>query len=329
MSQIQQALTRRDTLRLGGAVALTAAAGAGLPAATQAAAPMQGVLRPQVYRFKLGSFELTNILDGFVQSPSLHPTYGNDQTAEAVQALARANGIPTNLENPYVPTLVNTGKELVLFDTGNPKARMPTAGKLPELLASAGYKPEQVDVVVISHGHIDHIGGLTEGAGSKPTYPNARYVFGEVEFDFWRKGENVREMRKVNREQFMKMAVPFGDKATFLKPEGEVVTGIRAVNAYGHSPGMLAFHVESGNQRLLIWADVANHYVVSIQQPEWRFGGDDISDMAIATRKRILDMVATDRIPVAGFHMPFPSLGWVEKSSAGYRWVPATYQFNL
>ena len=108
-----------------------------------------------------------------------------------------------------------------------------------------------------------------------------------------------------------------------------MVPGIRAVNAFGHSPGMLAFHVESAGQRLLIWGDVANHYVVSIQHPDWGTGFDDIKDAAIASRKRILDMVATDRIAVAGFHIPFPSLGWVEKSSAGYRWVPATYQFNL
>jgi glyoxylase-like metal-dependent hydrolase (beta-lactamase superfamily II) len=185
MSERERMLTRRDTLKLGGALSLAAAAGAAVPASVEAAAPMLGVQRPQVYRFKIGDFEVTNILDGFVQNPSLHPTFGSDQPADAVQALARANGIPTRFDHHYVPTLVNTGKELVLFDTGNPGGRMPTAGKLPELLPSAGYKPEQIDVVVITHGHPDHIGGLTD-QGGKPTYPNARYVFGEVEFDFWR-----------------------------------------------------------------------------------------------------------------------------------------------
>jgi len=108
-----------------------------------------------------------------------------------------------------------------------------------------------------------------------------------------------------------------------------VVSGIRAVNAYGHSPGMMAYHVESGGQRLLIWGDVANHYVMSIQQPEWQAGFDDIKDMAVATRKRIFDMVSTDKIPVAGFHMPFPSVGYIDKTASGYRWVPASYQLNL
>jgi glyoxylase-like metal-dependent hydrolase (beta-lactamase superfamily II) len=320
--------TRRDALKLGGGAALLAAAGGSLPTLAQAAAPMLGVLRPQVYRFKLGAFEVTNILDGFVQN-NLHPTFGSDQTAEAVAELARTNGIPTRFDHHYVPTLVNTGKELVLFDTGNPRGRMATAGKLADNLALAGYRPDQVDVVAITHGHPDHIGGLVQGEDGKPTYPNARYVFGEVEFDFWRKGENVREGRKANLALFRKVAIPFGEKATFLKPDGEVVPGIRAVNAYGHSPGMLAFHVESANQRLLIWGDVANQYVVSIQQPEWGTGFDDLKDMAIATRKRILDMTATDRLAVAGFHMPFPSLGWVERAGTSYRWVPATYQLNL
>ena len=329
MSQGHYVITRRDALKLAGGAASLAAVGTALPNVAEAAAPMLGVQRPQVYRFKLGNFEVTNILDGFVQNPSLHPTFGSDQPTEAVQALARANGIPTNFDHHYVPTLVNTGKELVLFDTGNPRGRIPTAGKLPDLLPAAGYRPEQVDVVVITHGHPDHIGGLVGGEGGKPTYPNARYVFGEVEFDFWRKGENVREARKANLDMFRKVAIPFGERATMLKPDGEVVTGIRAVNAYGHSPGMLAFHIESGGQRLLVWGDVSNHYVVSIQQPEWGTGFDDIKDMAIASRRRILDMVATDRIAVAGFHMPFPSLGWVEKTGTSYRWVPASYQFNL
>jgi glyoxylase-like metal-dependent hydrolase (beta-lactamase superfamily II) len=327
MSDNRQPSTRRDLLKLAGGAASLAALGAGLPKVAQAAAPMLGVSRPTVYRFKLGSFEVTTLLDGYIQPPSLHPTFGANQPLDAVQGLARANGIsPTKFENPYVPTLVNTGKELVLFDAGNPKGRQPTTGNLREVIATAGYKPEQIDIVVITHGHPDHIGGLiTDG---KPTYPNARIVFGEVEFEFWKKGE-VREARKQNLELFNKIALPFGEKATFLKPDGEVVSGIRAVNAYGHSPGMMAYHVESENQRLLIWGDVANHYVVSIQQPEWHVGFDDIKDMAVATRKRIFDMVSTDKIPVSGFHMPFPSIGFVEKSGTSYRWVPAAYQFNL
>ena len=162
----------------------------------------------------------------------------------------------------------------------------------------------------------------------KPGFPNARYIFGEVEFDFWKKGENVREERKGNREQFMKVAVPFADKATFVKTEGEVVGGIRAIPTFGHSPGHMSYHVESEGKRLLIWGDIANHYIFSIQQPEWYGSFDDDKEMAVTTRKRVLDWVATDKLPVVGYHMPFPALGWVERAGTSYRWIPAGNQFH-
>jgi len=321
-------IARRDILKLAGGAASLAGLGAFGVHPARAAAPMLGVTRPSIYRFKLGSFEITNILDGYVQGNGPHPTFGNNQPAEVVQAYAKSQGLPpTRMENVYVNTLVNTGKELVLFDAGNGKARMATAGKLPDLLVTAGYSPAQVDVVVITHGHPDHIGGLMEGG--TPVYPNARYVFGEVEFDFWKKGENIAEARKANREQFMQVAAPFGEKATFLKGEGELVPGIRSMPVFGHSPGMMAFHIESDGQRLLNWADVANHYIMSLQQPEWHVGFDHDKEMGVATRKRVLDMVANEKLPVVGYHMPFPSVGFVEKTGTGYRWMPASYHLNL
>ena len=299
-------------------------------------ASMQGEKQPAVYRFKFGDFEITNILDSKVAREGLHPSFGGERPADEMQALARANHIdPQRYEHPFIPTVVNTGKELVLFDTGNGalrrereqlRARMPD-GRLAERLGEAGYKAADVDVVVITHGHPDHIGGLTEGG--KPVFPNARYVFGAAEFDFWKRGENVREARKFNRQLFVEIAVPLADRARFVKPGDEVAPGIRAVDAAGHAPGLLAYHVESGGKRLLIWADTCIHYVVAVQRPEWHIDVDDDKDKAVATRKRILDMVATDGLFVAGFHMPFPGLGLVEKSAAGYRWVPVGYQLNL
>jgi glyoxylase-like metal-dependent hydrolase (beta-lactamase superfamily II) len=297
---------------------------------------MQGEHQPTIYRFPFGGFEITTLLDSKVIREGLQASFAAGQLAGAVDELCRANRIdPNRYEHPFIPALVNTGKELVLFDSGNGhlrreheqlRARLPD-GRLVERLAECGYRKEDIDVVVITHGHPDHIGGL-QRAG-EAVFPKARYVFGAAEFDFWRKGENVREARKFNRELFVATALPLADRSRFIKPGDEVAPGIRAIDASGHSPGMLAFHIESEGKRLLLWADTCIHYALAVQRPEWPIDVDDDKEKAVAARKRILDMVATDNLFVAGFHMPFPGIGHVERSAHGYRWVPVSYQLNL
>jgi len=169
-------------------------------------------MRPAIYRFRLGGFEIANILDSEIVREGLSPSHGGEALAHEVKALAQANRIePDRYLHQFIPTLVNTGKQLVLFDTGNGalrreyeelRDRLPD-GLLVERMRQAGYRPEEVDVVVITHGHPDHIGGLTEGG--EPVFPNACYVFGAAEFDFWKRGENVREARKFNRDLFMRI----------------------------------------------------------------------------------------------------------------------------
>ena len=300
------------------------------------AAAMQGETQPTVYRFKLGGFEVSTILDSKGVRQGMHPMYGGNASADEVAALALANNIdPARFEHPNIPTLVNTGKELVLFDTGNGalpreyealKTRMPE-GNLAKRLVQLGHKPEDIDVVVLTHGHPDHIGGLVEGG--KPVYPNARYVFGAAEYDFWKKNEGVREARVFNQKLFMTICEPLAAKTTFIKPGDAVASGITAVDAFGHAPGLMAFHLESDGKRFMITADTVTQYVMAVQKPEWHFEMDDDKDKAVATRKRMLDMLATDRLFFASFHMPFPGVGWIDKTAAGYRWVPHSYQLNL
>jgi glyoxylase-like metal-dependent hydrolase (beta-lactamase superfamily II) len=299
-------------------------------------ASMHGELQPALRRFRLGDFEITIVMDSKVIREGLTPSHGGPAMASEVQALARASRIDTSrYQHPFTPMLVNTGRELVLFDTGNGalsreysqfQGRLPD-GRLVGHLRDAGYTENDIDVVVISHGHPDHIGGLLE-AGN-PVFPNARYVFGAAEYDFWIRGENVRPERAFNRELFVTTAKPLAERATFINPGDDVVSGIRAIDAAGHSPGMMAFLVESEGKRLLNWADTCGHYVISIRRPDLHLDVDDDKDRAVNTRRRLLDMAATDGLLVTGYHMPFPAIGYIEREPTGFRWIPHGYQMDI
>jgi len=295
---------------------------------------VQGELQPAIYRFKLGRFDVATILDSKIVREGLSPSHGGEAMAQEVQELARVNRVdPYRYEHPFIPTVLHTGTQLVLFDTGNGalqrereslRGRLPD-GRLVERMRQLGYRPENVDIVVVTHGHPDHIGGLMEGG--KLVFPNARYVFGAAEFDFWLRGD-VREARKLNRELFMQLAAPLADRASFVKPGDQIVPGVRAVDAAGHSPGMMAYLIESEGRRLLNWADTCGHYVVSLQRPDVYLDVDDDKEKAAATRKRILEMTVAEELFVIGYHMPFPGIGFVERAQGGYRWVPLSYQLN-
>lgn len=285
---------------------------------------MLGAATPQFYRFKLGGFEVTTLLDATRVMDGPHPTFGMDQSPEAVAELAAANYLPSDkMVNGFTPVLVNTGQDLVLFDTGLGGSN----GTLPDQLAAAGYSPDQVDIVVITHMHGDHIGGLmTDG---QPTFANARYVTGQAEYDFWSADERLSGPTENGAKLVRSNVVPLADKTTFLEEEGEVVSGINGIETFGHTPGHMSYHIESEGKRLLIWGDVANHFVVSIQRPDWHVGFDMDKDKAAQTRKRVFDMAAAERLPVTGYHMPFPALGFIEKTGDSYRWVPMSYQTLL
>ncbi len=293
-----------------------------------AAAPMLGGSAPGHYRFKLGGFEVTTINDGAIQLDGPHPIFGQNIEAAELQDLAEANMLPRErFEIGFSPVMVNTGEALVMFDSGNGAARRPNAGRLAAAMSSIGYSPDQVDIVVLTHFHPDHIGGLMEDG--KPLFPNARYVTHETEFNFWTHDDRMAGGTERVAKLTASNVKPLAEKTSFIKDGASVTGGITAMAAHGHTPGHTAFHIESDGKRLLLGGDFCNHYVVSLQRPDWHVRFDMDKENAVATRKKILGMLAADKIPFTGYHMPFPAVGYVEAVGDGYRYVPATYQLNL
>lgn len=299
---------------------------------SQAAAPPLGRWQPRHWRYKVGSFEVTTISDSEVFLDGPFPLIGGNAPEEDVRTLMRENLLPETRYQPgFSPTLVNTGRELVLFDTGNGEngfVKRPDGGWLAANLAGAGFTPGDIDVVVLSHGHPDHVGGLIEAG--KPLFPNARYAIGAIEYDFWApEGKHSGEIEGM-AAVFRANTKPVADRFTFLKPGDEVVPGIRAVAAYGHTPGHLNFLIESEGGAIYFWGDCAHHQVASLARPDWHCVFDIDKEQGAATRKQIYDKLATDRIAVIGYHMPFPSVGYIERAGPGaYRWLPHSYQLNL
>jgi glyoxylase-like metal-dependent hydrolase (beta-lactamase superfamily II) len=319
----------RRALLGGAALAGAAALTAGSARFAGAAAPKQGLSRPTLYRFGLGDFEVTTILDGAIQLDGPQPIFGQNASAEDVAKPAEENFLPIGrMEIAFTVTVVNTGEQVILFDSGNGAGRRPNAGHLRELLAGAGIAPEQVDLVVLTHFHGDHIGGLMEEDSA--AFPNATYVMGEEEYNFWSKEDLVFDEKLGKRAELVQSnVVPHAPKTRFIKGGDAVASGITAVASHGHTPGHTSYHLESQGKRLLVLGDVCNHYVMSLQRPDWHVVFDMDKDMAVAARKEVLGMIAADRIPFVGYHMPPPAVGYLEAKGEGFRFVPAGYQLNL
>lgn len=277
-----------------------------------AEANMMGPQFAQANRFKLGAFEVTSILAGTRVIEDIQTIFGLNVTPEEFAEVSDAAFIPADrAQFFFTPTVVNTGKELVLFDTGLSSEGIVNA------LAAADYTPEQIDVVVITHMHGDHIGGLGGGA----TFPNARYVTSPVEFDDWDMSGD---------ESFESNFRPLAEQTTFVDDGASIASGITGLNAFGHTPGHMIYMLESDSKQLAITADTANHYVWSLEYPDWQVRFDRDKEAAAETRRKVFGMLAADKIPFIGYHMPFPSLGYVEDNrQGGFRYVPASYQLML
>lgn len=325
------AIFNRRLLLGAGAAALAAPALLSVrPAVAQEAKPLAGSLfPPEINRFKVGALEVTVIKDGLRASGKPAETFGTNQKPEDVAKLLEENFLPTEAyANGFSPVLVKSGDELVLFDTGFGEAgREWGGGRLIDGLAAAGYKPDDITLVVLTHLHGDHIGGMTEKG--QAAFPKARYVTGATEYDFWTSPARVGTPAEGGQKGVLAKVKPFAEKFTFIKDGAAVASGITAMDASGHTPGHMIYRLESEGRQLVLTADTANHYVLSLQRPDWEVRFDMDKAEGAATRKRVFDMIATDRLAFLGYHMPFPSVGYVEKAGEGYRYVAKSYQFDV
>lgn len=261
--------------------------------------------------FRLGAFEVTTLLAGTTLRDGPRSIFGISVPAEEFGTVSAENFVSAEtLQFYYTPTVVRAGEDVILFDTGL------NAASMAEALAQAGYQPTDITHVVITHMHPDHIGGMITEVGEL-TYANATYVTGQAEFDAWAAMDNGDFDAKVR---------PFTERFAFIGDGGTVSSGITAMAAFGHTPGHMTYMLESGGRQILLVADLVGHYVWSFANPDWdmRFDSDKVA--ANATRRRVLDMLATDRMPMIGYHMPFPAVGFVETRGDGFRFVPVSYQ---
>jgi len=210
----------------------------------------------------------------------------------------------------------------VLGDNGPP-----TVGSLAANMQAAGIDPKTIDTVLVSHFHGDHISGIRAKAGAA-NYPNAEIMVPAPEWQFWNDASNQAKVIDPFKPGFANVKRVFDPIAKDVKQyeQGkELVPGITAVDARGHSPGHTAFIVASGNGKLLVTSDTVNHQIL-IRNPEWSLWADMDAAMAITARKKLLDMAAAEKMQIAAYHLPFPSTGFISKQGNGYEFHPAYWQ---
>ena len=319
-------VTRRTLLAGSAAAALAAGT-----ASAAAAAPPAGRPTPGVYRYKIGTFELTALYDGIWYRPITDKFIRNAPFAEVEHALADAFMPADKLATPFTTLVVNTGKKLVLIDTGTGGQIAPSAGALRENLTAAGIDPKAVDVIVISHFHPDHINGIKD-KDNGVVFPNAEITVPAAEWSFWMDDANMNAAPADQKLTFRNQRRIFSDiarRVTRFEPGAEVAPGILTLAAPGHTPGHTVCSIHSGDQSLLVLGDTAQHPAVFARHPDWQAAFDIDGAAAVATRKKLFDRAAADRMLVTGYHFPFPACGHLIKTASGYEHVPVEWQPDL
>ncbi len=294
----------------------------------QAQVPFTDRQVPGYYRLQLGDFEIIALYDGAVQLDTklLH----NVAPADLIQLLERKFVAHPKMQTAVNAYLINTGDHLVLIDAGAGSLFGASLGFVHKNMEASGYRPEQVDTVILTHMHRDHIGGLNDG-NDQPLYAKAKVWVAAAESGYWlseKQEAAAPEGRRSGFEAAREASAPYraGKRWQSFTEGTMIVPGIRAVKANGHTPGHTAFMVESAGQKLLIWGDIVHAHAVQFTRPEVSIEFDVDPQQAVATRKALMADTAASGELVAGMHLPFPGIGHVRDDGHGhYGWVPIEF----
>jgi len=305
---------------------MTFAIAMSLVSVANAAAPQVKTQAPGYYRMMLGDFEITALSDGTFNLPA-GKLLGNTTQEKLATALS-LNFLKDPVEESVNGFLINTGTKLILIDTGAANLFVPTLGNLVNNLKAAGYQPEQVDEVYITHMHADHVGGLM--SGDKLTFPNAIVRADQHDADYWLSQANLDAAPKESKgfiQAAMTSLNPYVKAGKFkaFKGDTELSPGIKAMASYGHTVGHTTYVVESNGQKLVLWGDLMHVASVQFSDPSVVIGFDTDSKSAAIERKKAFADAAKQGYWVAGAHIAFPGIGHLRADDKGYVWVPANY----
>ena len=285
------------------------------------------------YRFKIGEFEAASVSDGFLEFEDPKTMIAAGAGEAEYQAFMKSKFLSPKVAYFQINSLyVNTGKHKLLIDNGMGPYLGPSGGHLPGHLRNLGVAPEEIDTIIISHAHLDHVFGTLAPDGSQ-VFPNARYVIGEQEWAYWMK-PNIKlgnllpdQLKQLIVEGAKRHLDGIKERVEFVKQGQEVVTGITAVEVFGHTPGMLAFNISSGSDSLFYSADALHHFALSIAHPEWHVGFDNDQELGARTRLRVLNQVIAERSLVLVPHFPFPGLGHITQQGQVRSWEPTVWHW--
>ncbi len=317
-------LSRRKLVASGGA-----AAAFGLASRVAVIAPAHAEKTPApttpFHKYKVGAFDCTAVYDGIWEKPH-DPAFIKNASIDDVKAAMRAAGLTDEFVSiPFTPLIVNTGRDLVLFDAGTGGQVQPTAGKLSDNMKMAGLDPAKITKVMISHFHPDHIFGLMEKGSNAQVFPNAEIVTSTPEYRFWTDPAVIDKLPEARRPlaQRIQATFPTWKNMRQVDGEAEVAPGIRPIIAPGHTPGHIAFHVASGPEQMIYSGDAFYQPALSLKTPHWHGSYDQDGALAEKSRRALADRIVSDKIMVAGYHFPWPGAGSLAKDGSGYALTPA------